>query len=132
MFILLVHPESKSYLLNTDVCCLSVWLNASFSNFCLFSGPYSSKYAGINEANNDVLTCQKFHLFCLDNTFKCKKKTKTKNEVQLWLHLTFHHQERERPKKVYYLFPNSRPCSTQLVAVWTSSYVTLFTTLTPA
>ena len=65
----------------TDVCCLSVSLHLSVPWY-LSEGPDSSKYPGINEAMNDVLTCHKFHLFRLVNTFKCKTKTKTKPKTK--------------------------------------------------
>ena len=55
--------------------CLSVCLTTSLSTLILIGGPNSSKYTGINEAMDDVLTCHKFHLLCSANTFKCKTKT---------------------------------------------------------
>jgi hypothetical protein len=83
MYILLVFTECEELFI--DKCwvlsvCLSVSLNLSVPG-CLLEGPDSSKYAGMNEAMNDVLTYHMFHLLCLANTFKCKTKTKTKIEV---------------------------------------------------
>jgi len=63
--------------------CLSVSLHLSVPGY-LLEGQDSSKYAGINETMNDVLTCYKFHLLCLADTFKCKTKTKTKNKNKKW------------------------------------------------
>jgi hypothetical protein len=85
----------KNYTLMTDVCRLSVSLHLSVPWY-LSAGPDSSKYAGINEAMNDVLTCQKLHLLCLANTFKCKTK------VHLWLYLTFRHQKKDKNKDFAY------------------------------
>jgi hypothetical protein len=115
-----------------DWCVLSVCLSVSLHlsvRWYLSEGPVSSKYGGINEAMNDVLTCYKFHLLCWADTFKCKTKTKTKPK-QNHLYLTFRHQKKERLTRNM-LFPKWTLCNMQSVAVWTASYVTLFTALIP-
>jgi hypothetical protein len=116
----------------TDVCCLSVCLSVSLHLSVLWylsEGSDPSKYVGINEAMNDVLTCHTFNLLCLGNTFKCK--TKPKSEVRFWIYHTFHHQKKERLEKGVCIFPKSALCKVHLVAVWTAAYVTLFTALIP-
>jgi Arc/MetJ family transcription regulator len=92
--------------------CLSVSLRLSVPWY-LSERSHSSKYAGINEAMNDVLTCHKFHLLFLANTFKCKTKTKTKNAV---VTLTFRHQIKERKYKYFAYFQNEQfaTCSQSL------------------
>ena len=61
-----------------------------------------------------------------------KLKEQPKNEMQLWLYRKFHHQKKGRQKQGFCLFPKFRLCNVQLIAVWTYSYVTLFTALIPA
>jgi len=62
-----------------DCCVLSVSMHLSVP-WHLSESPNSSKYLEINKAMNDVLTCHKFHLLCLTNTFKCKTKNRNKNK----------------------------------------------------
>jgi hypothetical protein len=108
--------------------CQSVTMHLSVPSF-LSEGPNPSKYVRINEAMNDVLTCHMFHLLCLVNTFRCK--IKTINKMQLWLYRTFRHQNKERIKQGFCIFPKWTHCNMQLGAVLTSSYMTLFRALIP-
>jgi hypothetical protein len=120
------------------MCCLSVCLSVSLHlsvPWCLSGRPNSTKHAGINETMNDALTCNKFHLLSLVNTFKCKTKTqtktKTKKRIAVVSLLYDPHLKKERQKQGFCIIPKWTLCNVQSVAVWNDSYVTLFTALIP-
>jgi hypothetical protein len=100
--------------------CLSVSLQHSFFFWNLSVGQNSSKYEGINEAINDMLTCHKFHLLCLANTFKCKTNPKQKKGCCDFILRSATRKRKEKIQLFCPLLKRTRR-DVQLVAVGTSS-----------
>ena len=78
-----------------------------------------------------MLTCYKFHLLCLTNTFRCKTKPKQKRNCSCNF-IESSTTRKWKKKQLFCIFPKWTACNVQVVVAGTSSYVTLITALIPA